>query len=138
MSMDLAAVHESGPGTTRKRLRARTSSAYRGTADDIRSRRVLAPMTQSRSESRPFSWSFRDLGELRQIIGDGEPRGFARNINMRGCKLQYNYTVSRRGRAREYAVNLGGHDEIVLMQSLDLLSLQRDRGIAPAEADIIR
>src|SRR6516162_7893397 len=38
--------------------------------------------------------------------------------------------------AREYAVNFGGHDEIVLMQSLDLLGLQRDRGIAPAEADI--
>ena len=61
---------------------------------------------------------------------------FARNTTMRGCKLQYNYTVSRRGRAREYAVNLGGHDEIVLMQSLDLLGLQRDRGIAPTEADI--
>src|SRR5258706_16466753 len=27
----------------------------------------------------------------------------------------------RRGRASEYAVNLGGHDEVVLMQSLDLL-----------------
>ncbi len=38
--------------------------------------------------------------------------------------------------AREYAVNLGGHDEIVLMQTLDLLGLQRDRGIAPTEADI--
>ena len=36
----------------------------------------------------------------------------------------------------EYAVNFGGHDEIVLMQSLDLLGLQRDRGIAPTEADI--
>jgi len=31
---------------------------------------------------------------------------------------------------------LGGHDEVVLMQSLDLLGLQRDRRIAPAEADI--
>jgi hypothetical protein len=38
--------------------------------------------------------------------------------------------------AREYAINFGGHDEIVLMQSLDLLGLQRDRGIAPTEADI--
>ena len=37
---------------------------------------------------------------------------------------------------RKYPVNLGGHDEIVLMESLDLLGLQRDRGIAPTEADI--
>ena len=37
---------------------------------------------------------------------------------------------------REYAVNLGCHDEIVLMQALDLLGLQGDRGIAPTEADI--
>src|SRR4051794_4861488 len=37
---------------------------------------------------------------------------------------------------REYAVNLGCHDEIVLMQSLDLLGLQRDRRMAPTEADI--
>ena len=36
----------------------------------------------------------------------------------------------------EYPVNLGGHDEIVLVQPLDLLGLQRDRGIAPTEADI--
>ena len=43
---------------------------------------------------------------------------------------------SRRGCASEYAVNLGGHDEVVLMQSLDLLGLQRDRRIAPTEADI--
>src|SRR6516164_5492510 len=43
---------------------------------------------------------------------------------------------SRRGCAREYAVSFGGHDEIVLMQSLDLLGLQRDCGIAPAEANI--
>ena len=43
---------------------------------------------------------------------------------------------SRRGCARECAVNFGGHDEIVLMQSLDLLGLQRDCSIAPAEADI--
>jgi hypothetical protein len=36
----------------------------------------------------------------------------------------------------EYTVNLGGHNEIVLMQPLDLLGLQRDRGITPTEADI--
>src|ERR1700724_4278315 len=45
-------------------------------------------------------------------------------------------TGSRRGGPGEYAVNLGGHDEVVLMQSLDLLGLQRNRRIAPAEADI--
>src|SRR5262249_47025286 len=43
---------------------------------------------------------------------------------------------SRRGRPSEYAVNLGGHDEVVLVQSLDLLGLQRDRRIAPTKADI--
>src|SRR5207302_8958405 len=32
--------------------------------------------------------------------------------------------------------DLGGHDEIVLMQTLDLLGLQRDRRIAPTEADV--
>jgi hypothetical protein len=42
----------------------------------------------------------------------------------------------RRDSASEYAVNLGGHDEVVLMQSLDLLGLQRDRRVAPTEADI--
>jgi hypothetical protein len=44
--------------------------------------------------------------------------------------------TSRRDCASENAVNLGGHDEVVLMQSLDLLGLQRDRRIAPTEADI--
>ena len=43
---------------------------------------------------------------------------------------------SPRGRASEYAIDLGGHDEVVIMQSLDLLGLQRDRCIAPTEADI--
>src|SRR5580704_19352473 len=45
-------------------------------------------------------------------------------------------TRSSCGRASEYAIDLGGHDEVVLMQSLDLLGLQRDRRIAPTEADI--
>ena len=45
-------------------------------------------------------------------------------------------TRSPRGRASEYAVDLGGHDEVVLMQSADLLGLQRDRCIAPTEADV--
>src|SRR3984893_14273876 len=48
----------------------------------------------------------------------------------------FSSTRSRRGRPSKYAVNLGGHDEVVLMQSLDLLGLQRDRRIAPTEADI--
>ena len=39
-------------------------------------------------------------------------------------------------RASEYAVDLGGHDEVVLMQPLDLLGLERDRRIAPTEADV--
>src|SRR6267378_5905566 len=54
----------------------------------------------------------------------------------RGASCRTTRTRSRRGRASEYAVNLGGHDEVVLMQSLDLLGLQRDRRIAPTEADI--
>src|SRR3984893_9246699 len=54
----------------------------------------------------------------------------------RGASCRTTTTRSRRGRPSEYAVNLGGHDEVVLMQSLDLLGLQRDRRIAPTEADI--
>ena len=45
-------------------------------------------------------------------------------------------TRSRRGGPGEYTVNLGGHDEVVLMQSLDLLGLQRNRRVTPTEADI--
>jgi hypothetical protein len=37
---------------------------------------------------------------------------------------------------RKYPVNLGGHYEIVLMESFDFLGLQRDYGTAPTEADI--
>src|ERR1700730_1784221 len=48
----------------------------------------------------------------------------------------FSSTRSRCGRPSKYAVNLGRHDEVVLMQSLDLLGLQRDRRIAPTEADI--
>src|SRR5467141_1772522 len=54
----------------------------------------------------------------------------------RGASCRATRTRSRRGRSSEYAVNLGGHDEVVLMQSLNLLGLQRDRRIAPTEADI--
>ena len=53
-----------------------------------------------------------------------------------GASCRTTTTRSCRGRAREYAINFGGHDEIVVMQSVDLLGLQRDRGIAPTEADI--
>src|ERR1700731_3863794 len=53
-----------------------------------------------------------------------------------GASCRTTTTRSGRGRAPEYAVNLGGHDEIVLMHSLDLFGLQRDRSIAPTEADI--
>src|SRR3981189_1769369 len=59
-----------------------------------------------------------------------------RSAPKRGASCRTTRTRSRRGRPSEYAVNLGGHDEVVLMQSLDLLGLQRDRRIAPAEADI--
>src|ERR1700736_1528911 len=54
----------------------------------------------------------------------------------RGASCRTTRTRSRRGRASEYVVNLGGHDEVVLMQSLDLLGLQRDCRIAPTKADI--
>src|SRR5439155_19267884 len=53
-----------------------------------------------------------------------------------GASCRTTRTRSRRGRPSEYAVNLGGHDEVVLMQSIDLLGLQRDRRIAPTGADI--
>jgi len=43
--------------------------------------------------------------------------------------------VPRHRSASEYAVDLGCHDEVVLMQSLDLLGLRRDRRIAPTEVD---
>src|SRR3982075_939567 len=59
-----------------------------------------------------------------------------RRHGKRGASCRTTRTRSRRGRPSEYAVNLGGHDEVVLMQSLDLLGLQRDRRIAPTEADI--
>src|SRR5258708_5041481 len=59
-----------------------------------------------------------------------------RSAPKKGASCRTTRTRSRRGRPSEYAVNLGGHDEVVLMQSLDLLGLQRDRRIAPTEADI--
>ena len=59
-----------------------------------------------------------------------------RSAPRKGRKLQDNQNSLRCGRPSEYAVNLGGYDEVVLMQSLDLLGLLRDRRIAPTEADI--
>src|ERR1700716_3642513 len=59
-----------------------------------------------------------------------------RSAPKRGVSCRTTRTLSRRSRPSEYAVNLGGHDEVVLMQSLDLLGLQRDRRISPTEADI--
>src|SRR5271169_4410279 len=53
-----------------------------------------------------------------------------------GASYRTSRTRSPRGRASEYAVDLGSHDEVVLMQSLDLLGLQRDRRITPTEADV--
>jgi hypothetical protein len=61
------------------------------------------------------------------------------NIAQMTCWCRVGLFVISSGNAAHrtvYAVNLGGHDEIVLMQSLDLLGLQRDRGIAPTEVDI--
>ncbi len=42
-----AAAQESVPGTTRKNSKPRTNSAYRGTADELCSRRVRLFMTQA-------------------------------------------------------------------------------------------
>ena len=39
-------------------------------------------------------------------------------------------------RAIEQPINLARHDEVVLMQSFDLLGVQRDSRITPAEADV--
>jgi hypothetical protein len=39
-------------------------------------------------------------------------------------------------RAIEQPINLARHDEVVLMQSFDLLRAQRDSSITPAEADV--
>jgi hypothetical protein len=41
--------------------------------------------------------------------------------------------LSRLGRSIEHAVDLARHDEVVLVQSLDLLGAERDRRVAPAE-----
>ncbi len=43
---------------------------------------------------------------------------------------------SHQGRPRKYSVYLGGHYEIVLMQAVNLLGLQRDSRVAPSKTDI--
>src|SRR5215467_9840571 len=81
------------------------------------------------------------------LMGQGQPCGPGRRrvrsyLNSGCARIRAATPASgqdptlRRGRASEYAVNLGGHDEVVLMQSFDLLGLQRDRRVAPTEADI--
>ena len=76
-------------------------------------------------------------------MGDGAVLAKVRSVfrlftltNALEKKLRKTRTRSRRGCASEYAVDLGGHDEVVLMQSMDLLGLQRDRRIAPTKADV--
>src|SRR5271165_1215222 len=54
----------------------------------------------------------------------------------RARKLGRTGTRSHSRSASVYTVDLGRHNEVVLMQSLDLLGLQRDSRIAPPEADI--
>jgi len=49
---------------------------------------------------------------------------------MRGCQAQYNYAPSWLGRAREYQVNLGGHDENLLVQSLGIGQSQTTAPVA--------
>src|SRR5881628_3506070 len=41
-----------------------------------------------------------------------------------------------RSRARGQRVHLGGHDEVVLVQPLDLVRVEDDAAVAPAEADV--
>jgi hypothetical protein len=57
-----------------------------------------------------------------------------RSAPKKGASCRTTGTCARRGRPSEYAVNLGGHHEVVLVQSLDLRGLQRDRRIALARA----
>src|SRR6266403_6209587 len=41
-----------------------------------------------------------------------------------------------RSRARGQRVHLGGHDEVVLVQPLDLVRVEDDAAVAPTEADV--
>ena len=51
--------------------------------------------------------------------------------------LPCHYWRSRgRPRAIEHSVDLARHDEIILVQSLDLLGAQGDGRVTPAEADV--
>src|ERR1700737_4118715 len=67
---------------------------------------------------------------LRRMEPSGSP------VRMDSLNSNRTSTRSRLSRERDYPVNLGGHDKIVLMQSLDLFGLQRNGNIAPTEADI--
>src|ERR1700692_179683 len=44
--------------------------------------------------------------------------------------------ASSRTRRPNHPIDLSRHDEIVLVQSLDLLGAQRHGGVAPAETDV--
>ena len=70
------------------------------------------------------------LDRLRRMQPSGSP------VRMDSLNSNRTSTRSRLSRACDYPVNLGGHDKIVLMQSLDLFGLQRNGNIAPTEADI--
>src|SRR5262249_16559596 len=54
----------------------------------------------------------------------------------RGLGLSIQPELSRLRRPIEHAVELARHDEVVLVQSLDLLGGERDGRVTPAEADI--
>jgi hypothetical protein len=97
-----------------------------------------APLRIIRENKNPLDERHRlchMLFQVRDYIAWSNERLLCRLMPV-GSTRRLGQAHSRRGCAREYAVNFGGHDEIVLMQSLDLLGLQRDCGIAPAEADI--
>ena len=53
-----------------------------------------------------------------------------------GLGLSIQPELSRLSWPIEHAVDLARHDEVVLVQSLDLLGGERDGRVAPAEADI--
>src|SRR5499427_11153063 len=54
----------------------------------------------------------------------------------RGLGLSIPPELSRLSRPIEHAVDLARHDEVVLVQSLDLLGGERHARVTPAEADI--
>src|SRR5712671_3471026 len=96
-------------------------------------RQLLCPKAEVQVALTPIAAGLQRLSHrcISLLLVEERPRRRKRGASCRATR-----TRSRRGRPSEYAVDLGGHDEVVLMQSLDLLGLQRDRRIAPTEADI--